>query len=144
MQELLRNFRRYWLYAGFFSFFCNVLALASPLYMLQVYDRVLTSRSPETLIALTVITLGMMVVMTLLEGVRSRVLQTAGLALEAQAGPLVVGRLMEGAANPARGNQQQASLRDTQLLSSFISGPGVQAFFDAPWVPVFILIIFNR
>ena len=142
MQDLLRNFRRYWLYAGFFSFFCNVLALASPLYMLQVYDRVLTSRSPETLIALTVITLGMMGVMTLLEGVRSRVLQTAGLALEAQAGPLVVGRLMEGAANPARGNQQQASLRDTQLLSSFISGPGVQAFFDAPWVPVFILIIF--
>ncbi len=142
MQDLLRNFRRYWLYAGFFSFFCNILALASPLYMLQVYDRVLTSRSPETLIALTVITLGMMVVMTLLEGVRSRVLQAAGLALEAQAGPLVVGRLMESTANPARGTQQQATLRDTQLLSAFISGPGVQAFFDAPWVPVFVIIIF--
>ncbi len=143
MQDLLRNFRRYWLYAGFFSFFCNILTLASPLYMLQVYDRVLSSRSPETLIALTGITLAMMIVMTLLEGVRSRVLQTAGLALEAQAGPLVVGRLMEGTANPAsRNSQQQATLRDTQLLSQFISGPGVQAFFDAPWAPIFLLVIF--
>lgn len=143
MGEFLRSCRHYFYYAGFFSFFVNVLALALPLYTLQVYDRVLSSRSPETLVALTGITIALLLVMTLLESLRSRILLASGLALEARTGPLVVDRLVRNAALPTRhAVQPTANLRDTQQLSGFLSGPGVVAFFDAPWVPIFIGVIF--
>ncbi|MSR15422.1 MAG: type I secretion system permease/ATPase [Gammaproteobacteria bacterium] len=143
MEEFLRKCRRYFFHAGFFSLFVNVLALALPLYTLQVYDRVLTSRSAATLVALTGITLGLLLVMTLLESLRSRILLAAGLALEAETGPLVVDRLVQNAALPNRQMvQQPASLRDSQQVSGFLAGPGVVAFFDAPWVPIFIGVIF--
>lgn len=143
MGEFLRSCRRYFYYAGLFSFFANILSLALPLYTLQVYDRVLTSRSPETLVALTVITLALLLVMTVLESLRTRLLLAAGLALDAQTTPLVIDRLVQNAAlvNP-QSTQQSANLRDPQQLSAFLSGPGVVAFFDAPWVPIFIVVIF--
>ena len=82
MSAFLTRCRSHFIFVGLFSLCTNVLALALPLYMLQVYDRVLASRSEETLIMLTVITGLLLLAMTALEVVRSRVLIAVGVSLE--------------------------------------------------------------
>ena len=103
MRTFLNQYRSYFLYAGFFSFFTNILLLAPAIYMLQVFDRVLTSRHEETLVMLTIITVAALVGMMLLEMVRSRVLAAAALAMDRRLGSVVLDRLLDGAirAKPA-------------------------------------------
>jgi PrtD family type I secretion system ABC transporter len=124
-----------------FSVAINLLVLASPLYMMQLYDRVLNSRSMDTLLLLTVITLGAMIVMAALELVRGRLMvrvsgwldaRLAGEALIAD----VVASLNRGATPSAQG------LRDLAGFRAFLTGPGMFPILDAPWVPLFLLVIF--
>ncbi len=141
MSEILRSCRRFFAYAGLFSFFSNALLLALPLYMLQIFDRVLASRSEETLAMLTLITVGLLAAMMLLEILRSRLLLAAGLDLDRRYGPRVVRAMLARAAQP--GSVVYAGgLRDLNSVRAFLTGSGIPAFFDAPWVPVFTLIIF--
>ncbi len=143
MDEFIHHARHYFLKAGLFSLFINVLLLTVPLYMLQVFDRVLTSRSEETLVMLTLAALFLLLVMLLLDVVRGRILLGAGIALDNLLGPVVVERLLAAGADPGgRLAQQAAGLRDVALVRGFLGGNGVVAIFDAPWVPLYIAVIF--
>src|SRR5688572_28746592 len=109
--------------------------------MLQVFDRVLASRSEETLLVLTVAALGALLVMALLEVLRARLLAVAGAALDRRLGPRVLDGLLARSARPG-GLEHVHGLRDAAALRAFFGGAGLLALFDAPWLPLFLLIIF--
>lgn len=123
-----------------FSFFINILMLTSPLYMMQIYNRVLPTRSEPTLIVLTGLVVGLMAVMAILEIVRSRLLVRVSGRLDL----LMSGRILSavfssslrGSANTAEG------LRDFDAVRQFLTGAGILAFFDAPWTPLMIAVTF--
>ncbi|MGQ0657525.1 MAG: type I secretion system permease/ATPase [Chromatiales bacterium] len=142
MSEFLRSCRRSFLHVGLFSFCSNALLLALPLYVLQVFDRVLTSRSEETLVMLTIITVGLLTAMMVLEILRSRLLLAAGLSLDHRLGPAVLTGMLDRAAQPPGAAGYASGLRDLNAVRAFLTGSGVLAFFDVPWVPVFTVVIF--
>ena len=127
--------RSFFLYAGLFSLVINLLLLAAPLYMLQVFDRVLASRSHETLLLLTAAAVVALLVMAALDAIRSTLLVAAGVTLDRIFGPRVLGKVL------GRARADPQSLRDVNTLRSFLSGPGVISLFDAPWLPAFLLVI---
>ena len=119
---------------GVFSFFINLLMLTAPLYMLQIYDRVLSSRSEATLVAITVLAGGLLVTMGLLDMVRSRVLVRVGVRLDQQLNARVFSAVFDRMVRGFRTERAQA-LRDLDSVRQFLTGPGPFSFFDAPWVP---------
>jgi PrtD family type I secretion system ABC transporter len=141
MNVFLRHCRRHFLFAGLFSLVVNVLQLTVPLYMLQVFERVLTSRSHETLLALSIAALGALVVHLLLDLLRSRLLLAAGVSIDGLASPAVLSRLLNHIARIAK-RAASAELKDVSTLRGFLSGPGIVALFDAPWAPVYLAVIF--
>jgi PrtD family type I secretion system ABC transporter len=141
MRKLLERFRPFFLYAGLFSLCINMLLLAPSLYMLQVFDRVISSRSNETLVMLTLVTAGALVVMAMLDLLRARLLAAAGVALDAMLGPRVLGGLLDNAAKLG-GTEYVHGLRDVNVLRGFLTGSGIFALFDIPWLPFYIIVIF--
>lgn len=129
------------LIAGFFSLFINLLQLASPLYMMQVYDRVLSSRSEGTLIMLSIVTVGMMAVSGALEMVRSRILVRTGAIFDERLSVRLFDAVFERHLRMPRAQRSQP-LQDLTTLRQFMTGQGLFAFFDAPWTPIFLLILF--
>lgn len=141
MRRIFKLFRPYFLYAGLFSLCINLLLLVPSLYMLQVFDRVITSRSTETLVMLTLAAAGALVVMSLLDMLRARLLAAAGVAMDALLGPRVLDGLLTDAARLG-GTEYVHGLRDVSVLRSFFTGNGIFALFDAPWLPFYVLLIF--
>lgn len=126
----------------FFSFFINLLMFVAPLHMLQIYDRVLVSRSEVTLVVLTILAVGLLVVYGILEGVRSRITLRMGLKFDDLMSSRMLDRVFEVAVRrPSLGPPQQL-LRDVDSLREFMGGPALIALCDAPWVPVFIAVCF--
>jgi len=140
VSELISRFRPFFAYAAAFSLAINLLLLVSPLYMLQVFDRVLASRSEETLAMLTVAAVVALAAMAALDMVRSRLLAAGGMALERVLGPRALEALLSYEARLAS-PEAAGGLRDAQTLRAFLTGSGVLAIFDAPWLPVFLLVI---
>jgi ATP-binding cassette subfamily C exporter for protease/lipase/ATP-binding cassette subfamily C protein EexD len=140
VQKVLAGLRPYLVFAGLFSLAMNLLLLAPPLYMLQVFDRVLTSRSGETLLVLTLAVAMALVAMAALDVVRAYLLGALGAALDRRLGPKVIDGLLGDAARLG-GREHANALRDVHCLRSFFSGSGILALFDAPWLPVFLLVI---
>jgi ABC-type protease/lipase transport system fused ATPase/permease subunit len=136
----IRGCRRAFGFVGLFSLCINLLLLTVPLYMLQVFDRVLASQSEETLVFLTIIAIGAVLVLGLLELVRSRILVRASRWLEEMLAPAAFERSI-AAALYGRPYRTEA-LRDLGQLRSFLAGSGIFALFDAPWVPIYLLVIF--
>lgn len=128
------------MYAGFFSFIINMLLLVPSLYMLQVYDRVLASRSVETLWMLTLILAVALLVMSAMDLVRSRLLVKANNAIDTMLAPYLFHKMIVGATSP-EGNQYSYGLKDLSAIKSFLTGAGIFALFDAPWLPVYLLIL---
>lgn len=126
---------------GLFSLVINLLMLVSPLYMMQIYDRVLTSHSQETLVALTVLVFGLLAIMGLLELIRSRILVRVGARIERGLDGRVFESLVFRSVHGRENNDDQP-LRDLRALREFLSGPGPSAFFDSPWVPIYIGVIY--
>ena len=125
---------------GLFSFFVNLLMLTFPLYLLQVFTRVLSSRSVETLIMLTVVAFGAFLIMALLEIARQKVLMRVGNRVDVGlSGAALTAGI--GVALKSGGHGIQA-LHDVSRLRSFFSGSGILAFFDAPWTPIFLFVIY--
>jgi len=124
-----------------FSLAINILQLASPLYMMQVFDRVLTSRSGDTLIMLTLITVLAVAVLALIDAIRSQMLVRVGNWLDDRLGPTVFSGALKTAlrSDPARAAQ---GLRDLATVRSFMTGPSVTPLLDAPWTPIFIIALF--
>lgn len=124
-----------------FSAAINILLFVGPLYMLQIYDRVLQSRNETTLVMLTVIALTMLIVHAGMEFLRSRVLVRTGFQFdEALSGPLFHRVLKASLANP--GANAQAALGDVGRLREFLTGSGLTAMCDVPWVPLFLVVCF--
>jgi len=124
-----------------FSFFINLLMLVPPMFMLQMFDRVLSSGSVETLVMLLVVAVGLLMVLGLLEWSRNRVLVRAGGRLD----EMLSNRLFDATFFRALRRPDSASaqpLQDLTTLRQFMTGQGVFAFFDAPWTPLFLLVIF--
>lgn len=141
MRGQLHRAAMFYRYTWLFSLFINLALLLSPLYMTQVYDRVLTSRSVPTLVALTIgVGVGYLLY-TSLEALRSRLLVQAGLALD----ELLSGRVMPLSFSRAAkqcGVRHGAALRDVATVRHFLTGNSLFAFLDAPWGLAFLAIIF--
>jgi PrtD family type I secretion system ABC transporter len=140
MRSFLRKFLPYFVAAGVFSFFMNMLLLTPSLYMLQVYDRVLGSRSEETLWFLTLLLMLALLVMALMELVRSRLLIRANNAIDAKLAPYLLEKMTKGATS-LEGDKYAQGLRDLGSIKTFLTGSGILAFFDAPWMPIAMLIL---
>jgi len=130
----------FWAVAAF-SFVINLLYLTPSLYMLQVYDRVVTSRSELTLIFLSVITVGMFAIMGGLEYARSQVLIRVGNAIDEVLSKRVFTATFENNLRAGQGNPAQA-LGDLNNVRQFVTGNGLFAFLDAPWIPIYLIVIF--
>lgn len=124
---------------GVFSLAINTLMLASPIYMLQVYDRVLTTGSVETLVLITFIAAGALLVFGALDAIRSIITARVGCWLNERLSPLLIAG---GVRARLIGDQAGAQpLRDLSQVQSFLSSQGLSAIFDAPWSPVFLALI---
>lgn len=127
-------------FALFFSLFINLLMLTVPLYMLQIFDRVLTSQSIDTLIYLTIIAIFALIVMSLLDLSRGRMLLHVGQWFDQRLGLESLSRSVD---NKLRGgNYSQQCLADVNIIRQFCGSSSVFAFFDAPWVIIYLLIIY--
>ncbi len=139
--QALNSFRSTFRTVGVFSAIINLLMLVPSLYMLQVYDRVLPSRNETTLLMLTLIMLGAYVFMSALEFVRSFVLIRVGARLDMKLNTRVYTAAFEQSLKQGGGNAGQA-LQDLTSLRQFLTGNALFAFFDAPWFPIYLLVIF--
>jgi ATP-binding cassette subfamily C exporter for protease/lipase len=119
----------------------NVLMLSPTLYMLQVYDRVMVSRSELTLLAMSLITLFLFCVMAFAEWMRSRVLVRSGVRLDAMLGTRVFNASFEANLAPS-GVSPARSFGDLIQIRQFLTGNGILAFFDTPWTPVYMAVLF--
>lgn len=141
MRDLIQQIKPYLWRCAALSFALNLLLLAPTLYTLVVFDRVLTSFSEETLVVLT---LGALLALALAFGIdllRSRILSLAGISLERQLGPLVIHGLLTRAVRLAPADFQQG-MRDVGSVRNFLTGQGIQALFDAPWLPLYLGLMF--
>lgn len=139
--RLIGELKRFFLTAGVFSFFINALMLVPAIYMLQVYDRVLASRNETTLLMLTLLILALYALMAGLEWLRARLLVQAGLKLDASLNQRVLESAFKLNLKQPGANAGQA-LSDFTNVRQFLTGNGLFAFFDAPWTPIFIVVIF--
>jgi PrtD family type I secretion system ABC transporter len=138
--ETLIAARRPLLFAALFSTFINVLVLTTSLYMWQVYDRVLASRSFDTLCYLTLIALVALLALGLLEVARSHLLVNASAWLEQRLGPATFARALD---NGLRGAAYRTeALRDLREVRNFLGSPSILVLFDAPWAPLFMAVIY--
>jgi len=137
----LLEYRRAFLTVGAFSFFINLLMLTPSIYMLQVYDRVLASRNATTLLMLTLIMFGMYALMSFLEMMRSFVLVRVGARLDMQMNKRVFTAAFERSLRQAGANSGQA-LHDLTTARQTLTGAGLVALFDAPWMPIYVGVTF--
>lgn len=141
MREFIHQCQRQLFYAGLFSGCVNLLLLTASFYMLQVFDRVFSSRSLETLLMLTLAALVALLVMMALDIFRTRLLLASGLMLNQALGPRVLRGLLN-AASEGGDTDYAMGMRDVAVVRNFFSGSGVVALFDAPWVPIYLAVIF--
>lgn len=127
--------------AALFSLAINLALLAPSLFMLQVFDRVLTSRSMETLVMLGLVTGGALLLMMVLDALRARLLLIVGVLLDNRIGPTVLERLVRDASRVGQ-SAYVYGLRDLGLVRGFLSGTGIMALFDLPWMGVYLGLIF--
>jgi PrtD family type I secretion system ABC transporter len=140
LAEIKRLARRPLLAVVVFGLVLNVLALTIPIYMSQIYDRVLSSYSPETLVMLTVMALGLLVLFVAIDHVRVQVLSRTALKAEQAVGPaLLAASVKDQLAGRPDAN---LPLRDMITLRNTASSPPIAALCDAPIVPFFILVSF--
>ena len=134
-------FRREFVVVGVFSMVANVLMLSPTLYMLQVFDRVMVSRSELTLLAMSLITLFLFGVMAFAEWMRSRVLVRAGVQLDGLLGTRVFNASFEANLAPS-GVSPARAFGDLIQIRQFLTGNGTLAFFDTPWTPIYMAVLF--
>jgi ATP-binding cassette subfamily C exporter for protease/lipase len=137
----LASFKSTFYTVGAFSAVSNLLMLVPSIYMLQVYDRVLASQNEITLVMLTVMMLGAYLLMSALELVRSFVLVRVGARFDMQLNKRVYTAAFEQSLKKGGGNAGQ-SLSDLTNIRQFLTGNALFAFFDAPWFPVYLIVIF--
>ncbi len=126
-----------------FSSLVNVLMLVAPLYMLQVYDRVIPSRSQETLLALTVLMAALFGVMGVLDYVRARVAARIGTTFQQRLDARVFRANLRRAVLSSERSKPASGLRDVEAVQKLTGSPVLFAVFDMPWAPVFLIAIYS-
>ncbi|MGB0748083.1 MAG: type I secretion system permease/ATPase [Magnetospiraceae bacterium] len=140
-KTVLNRSRSLFLLVGVISLFVNVLTLTVPMFMLQSFDRVLPSRSTDTLVMLALIAMFALTIYGVLEAIRSRVLVAFADWFDKELGVPTFKSSVRSAALFQKGGDAQ-SLRDVNSLKNFLAGAGIIAFFDAPWVPFFLFVVY--
>ncbi|MBI6630251.1 type I secretion system permease/ATPase [Pontibaca salina] len=125
-----------------FSIAVNALMLTGPLYMLQVYDRVLGARSEETLVALSVLVAFLFLMMGVLDHARGRVMARVGARFQSALDGRVFAAHLKRAARTPGGTGGRNPLRDLEAVQRLLSSPVFLALFDIPWIPLFVAAIF--
>lgn len=137
----LARFKRQFLWIGLLSMLANLLALTPSLYMLQVFDRVMLSQNQWTLITLSCITLFLFGLLALTEWLRSTLLIRLGERIDG----LLAHRIFDASFDASLQHADDygvRSLSDLSGLRQFLSSGGTIAFFDAPWLPIYLLVLF--
>ena len=127
----------YWA-VGLFSFFANILMLTGPLYMLQVYDRVLGSRSFETLLALSLLVMFLYGVMGLLDYARGRVMGRAAARFQTRMERRVFDSVLKSSSTKPS-PEARTGQKDLSAVQQLMGSPVLMAIFDLPWTPVFLV-----
>ena len=138
LKTLVTPLRTHLIFVAVFSAFYNLLFLAPSLYMMQVYDRVLTTGGMNTLALLSVLLLAALATLALLDRVRSAILLRASLRLEKAWSQSVIRAMM----NPAAPAEGSSALRDFDQVRQVVTGPAITAISDAPWAPLYIFCAF--
>jgi len=141
IRAALLRCKQSFLTAGFISFFINLLVLVPMVYMMQVYDRVMTSSSLSTLSMLTILLVFLLMMMGLLEWVRSQILVITSNRLEYFLNGRVFDAVFSSALMTSGRVSSAQPLADLLQLRQFLTGPGLFAFFDAPWLPLNIMVM---
>ncbi|KTD25486.1 toxin secretion ATP binding protein [Legionella lansingensis] len=140
LKETFQSSKSAYLYVGFFSLFINILMLTVPIYMMQIFDRVLSSHSYETLFYLTLIAVLALLALSLLDAVRTHILIHISTWFDRKVTPVALAmspdQLLQGNPYP------EQTLRDIATIRQFLGGSSIFTFFDAPWVPIYLLVIF--
>lgn len=140
LPQSIRSLRVAFISVGLFSCILNLLALTGSIFMLQVYDRVLSSRSVPTLVALSILAIVMYAFMGMFEFLRMRVMSRAGFWLDGQLGlPTFRHWLARGLGGAQEGTRP---LADIAVLRQFLTSPGLMGIYDVPWIPIYLGIVF--
>ena len=129
--------RKSFVTVGVFSFFINLLMLTIPLYMLQVFDRVLAGFSQDTLVYLTILAVFSLAVLSLLDAARLKILHKVSSWLDRSLSPLALVKSVD--ADLCEGGYTQESLRDLTKIREFMCGMDALSFFDSPWTIIYLL-----
>jgi ATP-binding cassette, subfamily C, bacterial exporter for protease/lipase len=141
IREALIAMWPHFLWAGLFSSGINLLYLSSPLYLMQVYNRVLLNENVSTLVLLTLILAVALLTMAALDAVRACILIRCGIRLDMELSTRVFEALVVRSAErgASRGAQQ---LRNLDQFRTFVTGPGIYFAFDLPWIPIYLVLLF--
>jgi ATP-binding cassette, subfamily C, bacterial exporter for protease/lipase len=137
---VMRQLRRTFIQVGLFSAAINILMLTGPIYMLQVYDRVLSSGSVATLQGLFIIVVVLYTFLGIYEFLRARLLSRAGYRLDALVGNKAFDYWMQLGAQQDRSGENP--IRDLDVVRGFLGSPAILGIFDVPWIPFFLAIVF--
>ena len=142
LRAALNESRAAFVAIGIFSFFVNMLVLTGSLYSLQIYDRVLTSRSEPTLVVLTLLLIALYAIMGVLDHMRGRIAARIGARFQANLEMRVFRIAIDRTMLASHGINASTALRDLDSVQRTLSSPAVFSVFDIPWTPVFVVIIF--
>jgi ATP-binding cassette subfamily C protein EexD len=142
LRAALRACKSSFLSVGFFSLFVNTLMLVPTFFMIQVSGRVVPSSSESTLLMLTLIMTVLMITLGSLEWVRSRIMVRISNRLDVLLSRDVYRASFRRALSSGGGDATAQSLNDLTSLRQFFTGPGLFAFFDAPWFPIYTIVMF--
>jgi ATP-binding cassette, subfamily C, bacterial EexD len=141
LARVISESRRDLALAALFSAAANLLLLTPAIYMMQVYDRVLSSRSEVTLLMLTLILVGLLAAMAVLEAMRGQILVRIGTRFDRRVTGTVFPLLFDPAGPEARAARGQA-LQQVAQIRQFIAGPGLFGLFDLPWMVIYVVLLF--
>jgi ATP-binding cassette subfamily C protein len=142
LRAALNESRAAFIAIGIFSFFVNMLVLTGSLYSLQIYDRVLTSRSEPTLVVITLLLVAFYIIMGILDHMRGRIAARIGARFQANMEMRVFRIAIDRTMLASQGINASTALRDLDSVQRTLASPAVFSVFDIPWTPVFVVIIF--
>ena len=143
LREALFASRKLLIGVGIFSIFVNLLMLTGPLFMLNVYDRVLASNSKPTLFAIFALVALLFLLMGLLDHARARVLARAGARFQELLDKRVFESVLRRSVAPSERTKPQSGLRDLETIQRVLASPAPFSVFDMPWTPIFLAVIFS-
>lgn len=142
ISAVIRRWKWSLLSVGLFSVFTNILMLTGPLFMLQVYDRVLGSRSEETLVALLMLVVLLYGIMGVLDFARGRIAAQIGAGVQSSLDDRVFATTLKRAVSAEARARPDSALQDLESMQRLLASPALFAVFDLPWTPIFLAAIF--